>query len=125
MRPRFAPDARGEGDWTGEPPAYRVTIDGAEYTTAQARALGFARISEAAFSGTWVQANGFAVRGLIRRGDAQKFTTDELREVVRKFLADRGVEFEHPDVLEALTFHYHPGIDLDETQRIVRQESAA
>lgn len=119
---RFAPEATAEGSWEGDPPAYGVTIDGERHTTAEARRLGFVRASTTAFTSEYVQANGFQVRGLIRRGDAQKFSAGELREHVRRFLAERGVEFEHPGVLEAFTFSYHPSIDLDEARALASKD---
>src|ERR1700722_10251589 len=89
--------------------------------TAELRDRGFARESNTSFDSDWVQANCFQVRGLIRRGDAQRFTGTELRDLVMKFFADHGVEVDRPDQLEAFCFNYDPGIDLDKA----REQSAA
>jgi hypothetical protein len=54
-----------------------------------------------------VQADGFMVRGLFRRGDAQRFSDAELRDLVAKFLNDHGVDIDPPDnpgTLEAFCF---------------------
>jgi hypothetical protein len=123
--PEFAPGVKGEGGWTGDPPAYRVTVDGGQYTTAEARKLGFVTAVSSGATSEYVQANGFQVRGIIRRGDAQKFDAEELREHVRQWLVERGVRFEHPDMLEAFTFNYHPGIDLDEARLLASKDMTA
>jgi hypothetical protein len=121
--PRFAPDATGEGSCAGDDEPYLVTIDGKQYSTAHARRLGFV---PAQTSGPgcneYVQANGFQVRGLIRRGDAQKFNCGELRELVRRWLVERGVEIEFPDVFEAFTFNHRAALDLDQARERATQE---
>ena len=118
MRPRFAPDAAGE-ILKGE---HAIVIDGYAYTYTQARALGFAPEDTSDFGSRWVQANGFMVRGLIDRGDAQKFSTEELLGLVAAFLAERGVRLQTPDILEAFCFNYGPRADLDEARIRVRME---
>ncbi len=120
---RFAADAAGEYS----PERLAVIIDGQRYGIAEARALGFARESAREFTRRWVQATGFLVRGLIERGDAQKFDPGELREAVRAWLADRGVRL-RADTLEAVCFNYEPNVALDEARiaaRVERELTAA
>lgn len=109
----YGPDATVTGAWSGDPAVYRLTIDGREYTTDEARDIGFVPARTDVWTDEWVQANGFQVRGILKRGDAQKFSAGELCEVVRRWLADRGVEFLSPDMPEAFCFNYHVGVDLD------------
>lgn len=107
---RYAPDAvtvLGDG-------GFRVGND--VLTPAELRDRGFARANNISFDSEWVQANGFQVRGLFRRGDAQRFTGAELRDMVMAFFAEHGVEVEEPEQLEAFCFNYEGGIDLDKAR---------
>lgn len=117
----FEPDAEAAGSWTDD--GYRIAASDISFTTAEAHARGFAAADPSQLSDDWVQANAFQVRGLIRRGDAQRFDITELREVVRRYLTSHGVEIEHPDVFEAFCFNYMPHINLDEArEEASRQE---
>ena len=60
-------------------------------------------------SGEWVPANAFSVRGIFPRGEAVKFSIDELTGVVRDWLAARDVELKHHD---GFIFNYRPNYDM-------------
>jgi len=116
----YAPDATAEYDH--EAGGYRAGGD--VLSPAELRDRGFARESNSSLDSAWVQANGFQVRGLIRRGDAQRFSDAELRDLVTGFLAERGVEVERPDDLEAFCFNYTPDLNLDEARLRARADRA-
>lgn len=119
---RYAPGATAVLEAHG----FRV---GDEFLTpSELRERGFTRVSDVSFDSDWVQANGFQVRGLIRQGDAQRFRPDELRDLVAAFFAERGVEVEHPGMLEAFCFSIDPdtpGLDLDKAREQAAADMAA
>jgi hypothetical protein len=64
------------------------------------------------------------IRGLFRRGDAQRFSDAELRDLVAKFLNDHGVDIDPPDkpgTLEAFCFNYEMSASMDQ----LRERAAA
>lgn len=106
----YAPDVIAEYD----PETGMYTIGGdEEFARAEVRARGFVPASSVRFTRDYVQGNAFQVRGLLRRGDAQRFKPAELEALVRQFFADRGVEYEQ---VEAFCFNYEPNVTVEEAR---------
>lgn len=118
---RYPPDT--VAGWDSEAGGYRAGTDVLIATELPCR--GFVRSSYAAIDGPWVQADGFQVRGLFRRGDAQRFTAAELRDHVEAFFTERGVVIEKPDAFEAFCFNYEPGINLEKASEQAAADMAA
>ncbi len=119
---RYAADATADGAWADG--IYRVTIDpGHIVTSDRARALGFVPEVTGVWTDRWVQANMFQVRGVFARGDAQKFRTADLTDLVRDFLTGRGVELEVAEHPEVFCYNFTPSINFDEAAARARQDS--
>lgn len=118
---RYAPDATARYDQE----AGGIRVGDECLMPYEVMERGFARKSSLSFGDEWVQADGFQVRGLFRRGDAQRFTPAELRELVIGLFAERGVQVPDPRQLEAFCFNYEPAINLDQARERAAADMAS
>lgn len=123
VRPRptqFGPDTVGQQPVGGDP--NRIEVLGEVYSPDEARAAGFVPKYVTRWSPEWVQADGFVVRGLFHRGDAQRFDTDRLRDLVSEWLALHGVK--HTSRPEAFTIAHEPEMDLHVARKLAARDKA-